>query len=588
MSSIRAVRSFIALMVRDVIVVPVRDGTLQLRNHPPVIAGVTWVVTGVIGILIAGIVFANPLRRSSEMTGMVDESGASIVPKFLVPAILFVLALAIALVLAGSQRMRLWLRILLFLVCTGILGDLISSSTVVGASSAWIIWTVFAVLVAYCMLIWTRRTQLATDFFILLALTMLITVLSYRRFVDGNALMDAPFDLVTTATLIITLTSLAMPAAFMSGLSATKLGVSLGVAAGAFAARRISVRVASLILVGIIAYQIIAVTPAFIERWKVLGPLPAVGSTAGGFGFISVCLLAWWLAHRVSGGWSVLERDVADIASAAALPIAYVLMAPLLISNVIALFGATVTLGGSADAQSRVIAAVQAFGSETAASAARVVVTVVLVATGGWMMVRRRPRAAAILLIDAIFFAAVLFAVSPMRAAHLSWSVGDLGDVGLIVGTVLFAFWSSRRTLTPDRLVLVYIIVLLSALIRRADYFDLPFGFLLGGSTIALLLIGLVWGFLTGGGGVHEDKPHYPRDGRLLLFLGTFLFSIAMLAWSTVGKQVELARELSAESALGLVTLGSAYVLVCVLDSAHSWRRANQFRGNLETSTAVS
>lgn len=565
-------------MVRDVIVAPVRDGTFNLRDHSPVAAGVAWVISGLVGILTGGIVFANTLRRHVQLTAVVDASGANIVPTFLVPAILFVLAVAIALVLAGSQRMRLWLRLLLFLACTGILGDLIASSAVTGGSPASIMWVAFSALVAYCLLIWTGRTQLGTDFFILLALTLIITALSYRAFVAGNASMDAHFDLLTVSTLIITLTSLAMPTAFMSGLSAAKLGVSIAAAAGAFAARRTTRMAASLILTAVIAHQLVVVTPELVGRWTVLGPLDAIGSTAGAAVILIVCLFAWWLAHRVSGQWTVVEKGVSDIASAVALPLAYGLMAPVLISNAIGLFGSALTLGGSAVAQSRVVALVQAFGSETAVSLARIAVIIGLVAAGAWMIVRRRPRAAAILWIDAVLLFAVLFAVSPMRAAHVDWSVADLGDIGLVVGAVLFAGWAWRRTITPDRLVLVYLIVLSSALVRRADYFDLPFGFLIGGSAIALLLIGLVWGFLTGGGGTHQDSPHYPRDAKLLLFLGTFLFSLAMLAWSTVGKQIELARELSGKSGLGLLTLGTGYVLVYVFDSAHSWRRANRFR----------
>lgn len=580
-AAIRTVWSFFATILRDVIVDPVRDGTLKLRDHPPAIAGIVWVVAAAAGITIAGIVFANPLRTHSEVIAVVDESGSSIVPAFLVPAILFVLALAIALVLAGSQRMRLWLRVVLFLACTGVLGDLIASSTTAGQSRSWLPWITLTMLVAYCFLMWAGRTRIAADFFILLVLSMVITLWSYHGFVSGNALMDARFDLVAMSTLMTTLNALAMPAAFGSGLSAAQLGVSLAVQTGVFAARRTTIVAASIVLVAVIAHQFVFSAMDLGERWSAVGPVDVLGAAAGATLIVGLCVLVWWLVHRACGRWTVVEDGVSEIASTAALPIGYALMAPLLISTAIAIFGATLTLGGSAAVQSRVVALVHAFGGETAVTTARVGVIIGLVATGGWMVHRRRPRAAAVFLIDAVMLAAMIFAVSRMRAAHVNWSVEDLGNIGLVIGTVLFGYWVLRRAITPDRLVLVYSIVLLSALVRRADYFDLPFGFLIGGSAVALLLIGLVWGFLTGGAGTHEDRPHSPRDASLLLFLGTFLFSIATLAWSTIGKQVELARELSGKAALGLVTLGTGYVIVCVLDTVHSWRRASRVRRNL-------
>lgn len=569
LTATRTLWQFVTTIVGFAVVSQVRHGTLNLRQHPGSIAGITWVVAAVIGLLVACIAAANPLRESTALIAVVDETGNSIVPAFLVPAILFLLALAIALVLAGSQRIRGWLRPILLIAGLAILASLITTSATVtatmGASKPWTSWTLLVVIIFYSLLMWTGRTRASTDFFALLGLCLAIAVLSYRGFVAGMSVVDTRFDLLAAKTLMITLNTLAMPLAIVSGLNATKLGASILEQAGDFVARRTPVAIASLILSAVIVWQIVTAAPRLVQRWSALGLAGTAGAVAGGIVLLGMCLLVWRFAHRCSDSRGAAEGDASNIASAVAKPIAYGLMAPLLISNVLGLVG--VVLTGSAGAQSVALGLVRAFGSEAAVTVARAAVIIGLAAAGLRMVMQGRSRTAALVLIDALLLAVVLFAVPLMQAARLSWSVAGLGDIGLVVGTVLFCWWTVRRTVTAQRLVLLYTLILLSALIRRADYFNVPFGFLIGSSAIAVLIVGLVWGFLTDGGDAHESGPNSPRDGKLLLFLGSFLFSLAVAGWAVIGRQVDLAEELTKSSELGVLTLGTSYLIVRILDS---------------------
>ncbi len=557
---------FVGAMVMNVLVTPVRSGTLALRTHPASIVGITWVVTAIVGILIVTIMAANPLREMSDFIAVVDSAGNSVVPAFLVPAMLLLLALSSALVLAGSQRLRLSLRIAILVAVTAILANLIASSMTVNSegSGAWIPWVALATIAGYSFAIWTQRTNAAIDFLVLLVLALIVAVSAYRGFIAGTEVIETRFDLITTSTLLVTLTSLALPIAFTSGLSATQLGVSIATQATEFVSRRVSARVASLILVVAIVWQVMAITPGLMQRWGELGLARSLGAVMGALLVIGLAVLCWRFAHR-AGGVST-EPDAATIAVAVAVPIAYTIMAPVLISNVLALIGATVALGRSAEMQSTVVVLVEATGSDTAIVLARMAVVVGLCVTA--LITRRRGqvRLTAVLLIDALMITLIVFLRGPMLALGLDWSVAELGNIGLLIGIVTLMVWGARRALSPHRLTILFTIVLLSALLRQADYFAVPVGFLIGASAMALLIVGLVWGFLTDGGATHEDTARSPRDGKLLLFLGTFLFGIAIVAWAAIGKQVYLAAQLSSTTAFAVATIGSAYVLITILD----------------------
>ena len=564
-----AIWRFIWTLIHDVIVVPVRTGTLALGAHPPAIAAITWVVTGLIALLIAGIVAANPLRQLTDFIAVVDETGNSIVPAFLVPFMLF-LAFALTLVLAGSQRCRLWLRILLLVTCSAILANLISSAMTVSATgpTVWVSWVALGLVVAYSFVIWTGRTRAAVDLFVLLGLILVISVLSYRGFVAGIAAITTRFDLITTTTLLVTLTSLAIPLAFVSGLSATALGVSIARGAGTYVARRAPVRIAVALLIIVILWQVIVIIPGLTERWALLGPVDAIGASIGGLALVGACWLIWRLTHRDRGAEPRSERSAVVIATAVALPIAYTLMSPILLSNVLALIGSSIVLSWSTNLQALVLVLVQILASDVVIALARFIMLIGLVVVGIVMARRGRPRLSAILLIDALIFTCILFGGGLLSALHLNWSVAEVGNVGLVIGIVLLIHWAVTRQLNADRLVVLFLVVLLAGLIRQADYFAIPIGFLIGASALALLVIGLVWGYLTDGGETHEDTPHYPRDGKLLLFLGNFLFGIAIVTWAAIGKQVSLSAQLSGTTALAVSTVGTAFIIITVLEVA--------------------
>jgi hypothetical protein len=199
-------------------------------------------------------------------------------------------------------------------------------------------------------------------------------------------------------------------------------------------------------------------------------------------------------------------------------------------------------------------------------------------AVGAALLVRRGSvLLGAIAGVDAVVLATYFWV--PSAISDWMWTPPSIGNVGLVVATVLAVAWTIRRTWDGARMSFLLVLALLSSLVRQADFFALPVGFLIGASAVAVLVIGLVWGFLTDGGGAHQDTPGFPRDRRLLTVLGEFLFATTVVAWAVIGKDVGMAATLSSASAQAVLTLGSALIISVLLASASPWMRVRRPEG---------
>jgi hypothetical protein len=78
---------------------------------------------------------------------------------------------------------------------------------------------------------------------------------------------------------------------------------------------------------------------------------------------------------------------------------------------------------------------------------------------------------------------------------------------------------------------------------------------------VGLLVFGLAWSFVTGGGASHEDSRWLTADRRMLIFVGEALYALAITAWAVIGRQAEAVATLASFATLAVLTLGTAMVL---------------------------
>lgn len=567
-------RDLVVAMVVTVIITPVRRGTLDLRHHRASIAAIAIFVAVVYASVMTAILLANPLRSASDLVSAVTDQGIAAVPSFLLPATFLLLSLAMALILAGSQRAAWWLRLILLVTVTAILALVVipSRSASTGGVGSWLAVVTLVGTVAYAVVVWSRRTRVDVDFLVFWILTGGTMLLAYRGFIDQLSYFGQRLDLVTAAVLLWYLTVLAAPVAFLSGFNATAFGVSIVDWGARYVAGRVRRLAVLACIVVVLVWQVWVVISGWLNAAADAGTV--LLDHLGAIILVCACGAAWLGISRRPA--TTDSPPVGAAALRVVVPIAYALMATAIINAVLGLVQVVLSAVRPGVGVDALAAAMEVMASTSVVRIDRLVVVIACGVAAVLLASRGRQTLALVLAIDAIVLTMVFIVPSISALEWLHWTPEAVSDLGLVIVAGLLAWFWLRRELTHERVHLLLGLALLAALVRQADFFALPIGFLIGASTIALLLFGLTWGFLTDGSSVHVDSAHQPRDARLLLLLGQFLFGITIVSWAVIGKQVEAMSQLSQLTSASVASVGTALILATafgLLSSVRTERR---------------
>lgn len=567
-------RDLVVAMVVTVIITPVRRGTLDLRHHRASIAAIAIFVAVVYASVMTAILLANPLRSASDLVSAVTDQGIAAVPSFLLPATFLLLSLAMALILAGSQRAAWWLRLILLVTVTAILALVVipSRSASTGGVGSWLAVVTLVGTVAYAVVVWSRRTRVDVDFLVFWILTGGTMLLAYRGFIDQLSYFGQRLDLVTAAVLLWYLTVLAAPVAFLSGFNATAFGVSIVDWGARYVAGRVRRLAVLACIVVVLVWQVWVVISGWLNAAADAGTV--LLDHLGAIILVCACGAAWLGISRRPAATD--SPPVGAAALRVVVPIAYALMATAIINAVLGLVQVVLSAVRPGVGVDALAAAMEVMASTSVVRIDRLVVVIACGVAAVLLASRGRQTLALVLAIDAIVLTMVFIVPSISALEWLHWTPEAVSDLGLVIVVGLLAWFWLRRELTHERVHLLLGLALLAALVRQADFFALPIGFLIGASTIALLLFGLTWGFLTDGSSVHVDSAHQPRDARLLLLLGQFLFGITIVSWAVIGKQVEAMSQLSQLTSASVASVGTALILATafgLLSSVRTERR---------------
>lgn len=564
------VTEYLSGLVTNVVLDPIRKGTLRLRGHSPTVVGIAVFVALVYAVLLVGIAAARPLRSASGFVADTSRGDVSVIPSFLVPMLLFLLGLSFALVLAGSQRSHPILRVTMLAAVLAIVGSIVM--VVPNREISGFVWWIAVVCVAltavYCIAMWWGRTPAAVDFIVLFILMEAAIAAAYRATVVGQASSELRFDIVTTALLVTYLTLLASPIAFGGGLSAVGVGVATVAWSADFLRRRARAVTVVVLLVLVVVWQ----------GWVTFGNArDGLTSDAGDWlrrlaGALLVGLVGWVAWLMIAGRRPVdtdrnPEDDAVEMVSDAGrfgLPVGYGQQSLAIVTALLGMVVVGLAVLAPDVSTAAISSLIDSLSSADVATLTRWAVTIGLLIAAVVLSRRRRWIASAIAAVNAVVIASLIVMSGDGWASEWAWSPEDFGDLGVLAAIVLSVWWLANRRWTPDRAGRLLLLVLMSALVRQAAILEVPLGLLLSASATALLIFGLSWGFLTGGSAVHEDSEHAHRDRRLLLFLGQSLYAIAIVAWAVIGKETEALGTLSEVTALAVLTLGTSLILLTV------------------------
>lgn len=539
------------------LVAPVREGTFAQHGGSSSLQGVTILSSIIFAGLLVAIVAAPAIRSASALISAPSSNDLLAIPSFLVPGLLAALAFSFSLVLTAAVRSRLLLAVPLAV------GVLLLQTVIVAAGSSSAIdarppWEGYGLVLLACVAAICARRWRGSVLRDLLAFNVLLlatAIVCQRSFTTIATESGVRVDVATVALILTFVTTLALPLSVASGVGAVdaSLGVVMGLTRGVVDV--VPRSVTALLAILLLAWQWwLTVSHALVEGRPV--------SWVTGAAVLGSSALIWF-ACRVPGDHTIDVALARATSSRWSLPVSYGLASVVICGGAIGLIALAIHLATGLPADSRVAAITEALLGTGGISAARIAVLVFLGVAGYLLRAKGRSLAAAVAWIDAILIASYSLAATSSTSEWWPWTTDALADVGTVVVTGMAAIVVARKP-SRWRSTAVPLVLCLSlvALMRRADVLSAPITLVVGSSVTAALVVGLAWGFLTDGALAQGASDGPPKQARVLLILGNFTFTAAVVAWAVLGLQPQPYEDLQAATALGVQTLGSAVLIV--------------------------
>lgn len=523
---------------------PIRDGRLRRELWPAGLYPIA--ATATIGYAVAGLVtLLAPWIRQVDTLQVVQDTSTSI-PSLTLPLLMPLLILTLSLAHAAALHCTWWVKAIGLALTVQLAGLFISHAVVAGQVLGWTVGAgSLAALVGFSAWRWWGRFawwEFPVVAVLIAAATQvpLITsgVRSWQFGYDGRATL---FILVAGA-----LAMLALPTLFAAGASLAEVSVGIGLAVADTLRRQAGAGVWLGVGGVVVAWRVFDLGLAGLDAGA--GTLPGELLTAStqialaAAAAIAVTRLV--PASASARGVPVSEAEAEAEAEAESpgnpfsvlgqwsdwLLILAALQAALLplslpASLVMSVAG-SLGLPDVRDAAAAVVSLV----TRAVPLAVTRMVGAVLVLVIAVVMVRRGRRVAAFLLsVAAIYplltglgtFLPVSTAISPRASGLLLTAV-------LLVA--LAVAWATGRR-DPATLAALLAGLLLTGFHAHRSLLADPITALLGFSTVAVLLFGLVWRVLTDGWFANGDSRAFPRPARVLLFLANSLLAVVLVAY---------------------------------------------------------
>ncbi|TDT34503.1 hypothetical protein [Naumannella halotolerans] len=554
-----------------VVVEQVRAGRLRSKGLPPGVQPLVTITLVLYGVLAAVVITGGWVRRLFA----VDSSAFGLPAELVGPAIAMTTVLVAILITAGMHAP--WL-----LRAAGILSALLlwiavwaatDPLTCVAAAIGLLVIIGFQVLRRSQAFVWW---EYAVNLAVVGAVTVTSVVIALRP-----ALLAGQTDpsLLITSVVLATVV-FAIPFTISSGAAVTELAFSTSTWLVELFGRRYSRRTQLWLIVAV------AVISWSVVLWRFSrSPLPLLPLTLNLLvtAVALACTAALWLAmdryfddrSRVAGLRVDNDTDVADLAAsfrplaiyvgiALSLPVSLNVIWSAMergIAQLLAQAGVAVTPQDLATRLSRLAGLDDAL-SLTSDLLGAAIGTVAAVAAF------RRGRRGAAELAAVIGFFCLLRFLSGLGMPFLDFDLNTLCAVMLIICTVVGLRWALQHRLTTNRLHALGVAMLLSAAVTGREILADPIGWLLGSTTGALIVFGLLWNLLTGADHANGDSPAFPRAGRTLAVVGYLTTAMLVAAFDSLA--VTFAIDLDSFVELGAGVLGTALLLTglwAVLDA---------------------
>lgn len=508
-------------LVQRVLIQPVQVGRLRRGGWPPGLTPTAAIAVAVYLIALIGAVLGGQIRH-----WLPHDNGDGF-PSALLPVMVIGTAVVVALVSTGALHAPWPLRV------TGILMPLMAVLATGLWTSGDIWWATVAPLGCWVLVaavsLWRWSRPPAWWEYVVLQLLVGASLASAAWLSLRPGLRSGATDPGTAVdTLLVSIAVFAIPTAVLAGIALSELAFSTSV----WLVETVSSRVPSGLTAALTAVLAAVSVVTVLVRWSnLIGGQARLADLGVAVAVLAVSGLGWWQLDRLSDRRRADSTRLTQLVPAVrrvgvvaavliSLPLVITLLTFLAVGGVHAVFDA---FGLNSPALPLDRPASPAIGPLVVAVAAAPA-CLVLARRG------RRGSAELVLIIGVLAAARGLDALGlvPMPA------LDDVTVVSLLIVLATAATWLIRGRLTGRRVEAVAAALLLSIAITNREVLSDPLGLLLGGSTGALLTLGLIWRLLTGAEEANEDSARFPRSSRTILVLANLAITALVFAHNQI------------------------------------------------------
>lgn len=506
----------------------------------------------------------------------------SLLPLGLVPATLFLLSVAWSYALVGALHAHPLYRLAALFIYVLLGLTWVDATTLADLVALLEAWGLLLAVPIFFALRWRGRSRPGLEFAVVFVLVVSTFGLVQAQGIEAWQISATPLVLSYLGSEVLSFSLLVTPALFLAGAGMSEFALRVA-DWGVAVARRLPAWAPCPALVVLFLWRLRDVGGDAAARLASDPPAQALPGFVAGLIVTLLVGAAWWLVRRAHGPGAAEDASSELVLSEAGRALMPLILAYSFL-NLLTFFVSDllITLAKLGVARGATLAYAQA-ASDAANSQAAQVGWRLLVMAGALALglrVARRGRA------ELGAYLAIFGLVGAFR--ELSQSGRPLGvfsdpdvaarvDLWLLLTLAAFGLtWLARRSLTPQRINRLLLLVLLGLLMRQTDFISNRFS-VFGFAGVGFLAFGLAWDALTVGAWANVESRALPRTSRVFLYIGYVLLTVAVVNWALTTHDLAAQSRLTGEMALaGFTAFGRPiiYAVFAIALSAPATGRA--------------